>query len=81
MCWRQVSFGTDAVGLALAVHALGSHGCKFEVGADGAAIAAAAGEGVDVVSGAVAVVVSPLDLVAGADGAFTANWVPVTTVT
>lgn len=77
-CPIQVGLGTGAVGVAPAGHARGSHGWRFEVAGDGAAIAAAVG--------AVVAVVPDVDegeepFATGVDGALTANWVPVTTVT
>jgi hypothetical protein len=84
----QVAFGTGAVGCDPAGHERGSHGWSSDVAEDGAAIDAV-GAVVGVVVGVVDLDVDGGDVVeppatgalAGGEGAFTANWVPVTTVT
>jgi hypothetical protein len=77
----QVGLGTGEVGMAPAGHAWGSHCWSFEVVGDGAAIEAEAGEVVAVVEGGVGEDEALGAPVVGAAGAFTVNWVPVTTVT
>jgi len=80
----QLGFGTGAVGVAPAGHDRGSQGWRLEVGGEGAAIAAAAGEVVAVVDGGVEVdepLTLPVVGVVGTGGVVTANWEPVTTVT
>jgi hypothetical protein len=77
----QVRLGTGAVGVAPAGHPRGSQGAKVGFEADGVAIApddVEVGVDVDVDDG-----VGVDDDVGVVDvaGAFTANWVPVTTVT
>jgi hypothetical protein len=71
---------TGAVGVAPAGHARGSHGCRFVLAEEGAVIAA---DGLLVVvvgaDGAEELLVAPPVVDGG--GAFTANCVPVTTVT
>jgi hypothetical protein len=72
-----VRFGTGAVGVDPAGHDLGSHGWSLEEAVDGEAIDAD-GVAVEMVGGPAVVEPPAADAVAGA---FTANWVPVTTVT
>jgi hypothetical protein len=76
----QVRLGTGAVGVAPAGHARGSHGARLGLEAFGASIAPedVEVEGDDDVG---VVVLPPLVGVVELAGAFTANWVPVTTVT